>query len=202
MNKKEAVESVLGYVSCWIDAKEVTVVTSCGHISRLAWDWNKKQYQKLRIIPLTGSMGMLISFTLGLSMADSTKQIIGIMGDGEFLMGFNALNNMRYERRMRHNLQDGHNTSSRLIHIVLNDNMYASTGGQKTAFCNENYLYYDDENYLYYDTIYNGINKFVVRQNDCQWDADEIYNLIIQDVAGEYEAPGRIPDDILSETVR
>jgi len=186
MNKKDAVERVLEHVSDSLHAKETRVITSCGHISRLAWDWNEKQYveHKLKIIPFTGAMGMVISFSIGLSMADKTRPVYAIMGDGEFLMGFNALNNMRH--------QEEH--LGRITHVVLDDQMYASTGGQVTAM----HEFIGGGCWDLHDWVSDSIKEFDTRKTNYE---DKL-NLVLQFVYGEYETPGRIPDDILSRTVR
>jgi phosphonopyruvate decarboxylase len=69
---------------------------------------------------MVGSMGCASSLGLGLSIACPDKKVIVADGDGAFLMRMGALSTIGCER------------PDNLMHIVLDNNRYESTGGQFT----------------------------------------------------------------------
>jgi sulfopyruvate decarboxylase subunit beta len=69
---------------------------------------------------MIGSMGLGLSIGLGLSLAQPKKRIFVLDGDGNVLMGMNALASAGSER------------PPNLIHVVLDNQTHASTGGQRT----------------------------------------------------------------------
>lgn len=93
-------------------------ITSCGLTSKFAYE--VAYYEDKTILPLTGSMGMTASLSIGYALARPEKRVVAIMGDGDFLMGFNAL----------FHLMEDYEYLDNLIHIVLIDKKYQSTGGQ------------------------------------------------------------------------
>ncbi len=114
INKQEAIYNILDHFD------NAIFVTSCGMISRHAFDIGAELSKQ--IIPLTGSMGMTNSFSLGLAMGIPDRDIVAIMGDGDYIMGLNAIINLRDAR---------HLLKSRLHHFILADAIYNSTGNQK-----------------------------------------------------------------------
>lgn len=110
---------------CKIALKEIIaqfsdalIITSCGRVSREAYAISNK------ILPLTGSMGMTVAFSIGLALAKPNKKVIAIMGDGDFMMGFNSLLN----------LSDLKPCLNNLTHIIMADGVYQSTGSQKNIW--------------------------------------------------------------------
>jgi thiamine pyrophosphate-dependent acetolactate synthase large subunit-like protein len=69
---------------------------------------------------MIGSMGLGLSIGLGLAIARPKRQIIVLDGDGNVLMGMNALASAASE------------APTNLIHVVLDNQAHASTGGQRT----------------------------------------------------------------------
>jgi thiamine pyrophosphate-dependent acetolactate synthase large subunit-like protein len=69
---------------------------------------------------MIGSMGLGLSIGLGLALAQPKKRIFVLDGDGNVLMGMNALASAGSER------------PPNLIHVVLDNRSHASTGGQRT----------------------------------------------------------------------
>lgn len=67
---------------------------------------------------MVGSMGCLASLSLGLALAQPNKKIIAIDGDGAVLMRAGAL------------ALNGYLQTTNLLHIVLDNHAYESTGGQ------------------------------------------------------------------------
>ena len=70
---------------------------------------------------MVGSMGCASSLGLGLALAQPTKKIIVLDGDGALLMRMGALATIGYER------------PANLLHIVLDNQCHESTGGQFTV---------------------------------------------------------------------
>lgn len=68
---------------------------------------------------MLGSMGLLSSFGLGISL-NTKRNVFIVEGDGSILMGLSTLPLIGYLR------------PKNLIHIVLDNEMYESTGGQET----------------------------------------------------------------------
>ena len=62
------------------------IVSSNGNISREAFHYLPKPQVYLR-----GSMGLPVSVGLGLALANTTKHVIVITGDGNFLMGLGSM---------------------------------------------------------------------------------------------------------------
>ena len=69
---------------------------------------------------MIGSMGLALSIGLGLAMARPRRRVVVIDGDGNVLMGLNALASVAHER------------PPNLYHVVLDNHAHASTGGQRT----------------------------------------------------------------------
>jgi thiamine pyrophosphate-dependent acetolactate synthase large subunit-like protein len=69
---------------------------------------------------MIGSMGLGLSIGLGLALAQPNKRVIVLDGDGNVLMGMNALASVGSER------------PKNLRHVVLDNQTHGSTGGQRT----------------------------------------------------------------------
>ena len=93
-------------------------ISSCGQISRFCWELRGKE----KLIPLTGSMGMAFSLSMGLAMAKPDDRVIAIMGDGDFLMGLGGIANLPELNLFN------------LVHIVIANSKYQSTGGQRSVW--------------------------------------------------------------------
>lgn len=74
-----------------------------------------------RIFYMMGSMGLASSIGLGLALCMSNKRIIIIEGDGSVLMNMGSLATI------------GHYSPLNLVHIVLDNEVYDSTGGQASV---------------------------------------------------------------------
>ena len=70
---------------------------------------------------MVGSMGCAASVGLGLAIAQPQRRVIVIDGDGAALMRLGAMSTIGYER------------PSNLVHILLDNGMHESTGGQATV---------------------------------------------------------------------
>lgn len=70
---------------------------------------------------LVGSMGCASSLGLGLALAQPRRRIVVIDGDGAALMRLGAMCTIGYERPVN------------LVHVLLDNGMHESTGGQATV---------------------------------------------------------------------
>jgi phosphonopyruvate decarboxylase len=72
-------------------------------------------------LAMVGSMGCVSSLGLGLALAQPSRRVIVIDGDGALIMRLSAVTTIGYER------------PENLIHIVLDNHVHESTGGQATV---------------------------------------------------------------------
>lgn len=107
---------VLSHVTQVLTGVEV-VITSNGYISRHAYSLAPEAPNRFYML---GSMGMASAIALGLTLAQPNRQVILIEGDGNVLMSFGVLP------------QIGHHRPKNLVHIVLDNARYETTGGQTT----------------------------------------------------------------------
>lgn len=70
---------------------------------------------------MVGSMGCAVSMGLGLALARPERRVVVLDGDGAALMRLGALSTVGYERPCN------------LVHVVLDNGMHESTGGQATV---------------------------------------------------------------------
>lgn len=112
MTSKDALSHVLQLLT----GVEV-VITSNGYISRHAYSLAPEAPNRFYML---GSMGMASSIALGLALAQPNRQVVVIEGDGNILMSFGTLP------------QIGHHRPKNLIHVVLDNARYETTGGQTT----------------------------------------------------------------------
>ncbi|MEX1993650.1 MAG: phosphonopyruvate decarboxylase [Steroidobacteraceae bacterium] len=70
---------------------------------------------------MVGSMGCALSLALGLALARPERRVIAIDGDGALLMRLGALSTAGAER------------PPNLVHVLLDNGLHESTGGQATA---------------------------------------------------------------------
>lgn len=77
---------------------------------------------------MVGSMGCISSLALGLALAQPEKKVIAIDGDGSFLMRMGAITTNAFY------------SPPNLYHLLLDNGMHESTGGQKTVSTNVDFL--------------------------------------------------------------
>ncbi|WP_211749307.1 thiamine pyrophosphate-dependent enzyme [Paenibacillus sp. Marseille-Q4541] len=110
MRKDEAIKLVLEkFPSAY-------VVSTCGHISRDLYNIRDRKEH----FYMVGSMGIAAPVALGLALTNSNKQILILDGDGSFLMNLGVTSMI------------GEQKPTNLIHVVLDNAMHESTGGQRT----------------------------------------------------------------------
>ena len=95
---------------------KTVIVATTGYTGRELYGVQDRDNQ----LYLVGSMGCAISFGLGVAMRCKDRKIFVLDGDGALLMRMGAMAAV------------GHYGTCNLIHIVFNNGVYLSTGGQKT----------------------------------------------------------------------
>jgi sulfopyruvate decarboxylase subunit beta len=111
MNKMDAIGALMERVS------DDTLIVCCnGMIGRELFTAKNRPSNFYMI----GSMGLGLSIGLGLALAQPSKKVVVLDGDGNVLMGMNVLASVASE------------APKNLWHVVLDNQMHASTGGQRT----------------------------------------------------------------------
>lgn len=112
MKRFEAIEVILQHLK-----DNDLLVTSTGNLSREIF-LTKDSPQ---IFYMVGSMGLASSISLGLAFCLPNRRIFTIEGDGSILMNMGSMATI------------GHYIPLNLIHIVLDNKVYDSTGGQPSV---------------------------------------------------------------------
>ena len=110
MIRKDAIEIVCKYL------KQEIIVSANGFISRDVYtslDKNTNFY-------MIGSMGLASSIGLGIALKKPKKRVFVFDGDGNILMNLNSL------------VTIGSLEPKNLIHVIFDNKMHESTGGQPT----------------------------------------------------------------------
>ncbi len=118
MRGKEVIASLKEFIS-----DDTLIVSSNGNVSRQAYNFLPQPQVYLR-----GSMGLPMSIGLGLALAQPEKQVLVITGDGNFLMGLSSMTTI------------GNYKPPNLKIIILDNAIYATTGGQETVSSTVDYL--------------------------------------------------------------
>jgi sulfopyruvate decarboxylase subunit beta len=111
MNKVDAIKALMQHVLA-----DDLVVCCNGMIGRELYTYGERPGNFYMI----GSMGLGLSIGLGVALAQPNRRVIVLDGDGNVLMGMNALASVGSER------------PKNLRHVVLDNQTHASTGGQRT----------------------------------------------------------------------
>lgn len=112
MKRYQAIGTIADFLG-----KDDLVISSTGMISRELFTIAESG----RNFYMIGSMGQASSIGLGLALSLPEKRIVVIDGDGAILMNMGSLATI------------GHFAPSNLLHIVLDNESYDSTGGQHTT---------------------------------------------------------------------
>ncbi|MBI4339763.1 MAG: thiamine pyrophosphate-binding protein [Chloroflexi bacterium] len=83
--------------------------------------WSQTSAAPSRDLPISGAMGKASSFALGLALAQPDTSVIVLDGDGSLLMNLGTMATIAGKR------------PKNLYHFVLNNGVYAITGGQPIA---------------------------------------------------------------------
>lgn len=109
-------KQMLGAVQAAVKPDDVVVATT-GYTGRELYSLEDRSSQ----LYMVGSMGCAISLGLGLALARPDKRVIVVDGDGAALMRLGALTTV------------GHEAPPNLLHVLLDNGMHESTGGQATV---------------------------------------------------------------------
>lgn len=110
MTRREVIKTIYSV------APEQPIIFSTGYTCREAFDIEDRRSN----FYMVGSMGLAASIGIGIAVNCREKSVIVIDGDGSFLM---CPNNIFIAGELR---------LKNLIHIVIDNQMYESTGRQKT----------------------------------------------------------------------
>lgn len=117
MIRKEAIEIISKYT------KNNPIVSANGFISRDLFEIQEKESNFYMI----GSMGLASSIGLGIALKNPKKTIFVFDGDGNILMNFGSL------------VTIGSLKPKNLVHIIFDNNIHESTGGQPTNISKINF---------------------------------------------------------------
>jgi thiamine pyrophosphate-dependent acetolactate synthase large subunit-like protein len=101
--------------------KDALVVACNGKLGRELWELRKQRGESTDDFIMVGAMGCALPLALGLAM-NTKRQVICLLGDGNFLMKMGALATWRKF------------PVKNLMTYVINNGAHDSTGGQPTAF--------------------------------------------------------------------
>ena len=116
-------EDVLRSIQRHVKAKDLLIATT-GYTGRELFALDDRPNQLYTV----GSMGCASSLSLGISSISKDKRVITLDGDGAALMRMGALATIGYYR------------PSNFLHILLNNGLHESTGGQSTVANSVNFL--------------------------------------------------------------
>jgi len=112
MKRHEAIEIICQYID-----KNDLIISTTGNLSRELFIIADSP----RIFYMMGSIGLASSIGLGLAICCPDRRIIVIEGDGSIIMNMGSLATI------------GYYAPNNLIHIVLDNEIYESTGGQPSV---------------------------------------------------------------------
>jgi sulfopyruvate decarboxylase subunit beta len=92
-------------------------VVANGYLSRRAFEFRNATTAFYMI----GSMGLALSIGLGVAITQPSRRVVVVDGDGNLMMSLGTL------------VMVGNVSPKNLIHIVIDNEQYASTGGQRSV---------------------------------------------------------------------
>ena len=117
MTREEALEILLKNIPT-----DAVIVSTTGKASREIFEIREKNNEPhFKDFLTVGSMGHCSSIALGIALAQPKRKVICIDGDGAFLMHMGSLAAI------------GKSQPSNFYHILMNNYVHESVGGQKTA---------------------------------------------------------------------
>lgn len=123
MMREEAIEIILENLN-----KDVITVSTTGKTSREIFETRERNNETHEKDFLTvGSMGHCSSIALGIAIAKKEKKVICIDGDGSIIMHAGSMSTI------------GELAPANFYHILINNKVHESVGGQKTAAENINF---------------------------------------------------------------
>ena len=117
MSREEALEILLKHIP-----NDAVIVSTTGKTSREIFEIRENNKEPhFRDFLTVGSMGHCSSIALGIALSQSKRKVICIDGDGAFLMHMGSLAAI------------GKAQPNNFYHILMNNYVHESVGGQKTA---------------------------------------------------------------------
>ena len=117
MVREEALEMLLKHIP-----NDAVIVSTTGKTSREIFEIREKNNEPhFKDFLTVGSMGHCSSIALGIALAQPERKVICIDGDGAFLMHMGSL------------AATGKSQPKNLYHILMNNYVHESVGGQETA---------------------------------------------------------------------
>jgi phosphonopyruvate decarboxylase len=117
MTREKALEILLKYIP-----NDAVIVSTTGKTSREIFEIREKNNEPhFKDFLTVGSMGHCSSIALGIALAQPKRKVICIDGDGALLMHLGALTTI------------AKNQPNNFYHILMNNYVHESVGGQKTA---------------------------------------------------------------------
>ena len=110
MNRKEAIQIIVEYI------KDNPIISANGFISRELFN----TFEKSSNFYMIGSMGLASSIGLGVALKNTKKKVYVFDGDGNILMNLGSMTTI------------GKLKPKNLIHIIFDNQIHESTGGQYT----------------------------------------------------------------------
>lgn len=110
-------DHVLAIVQDQVDPRQDIVIATTGYTGRALEALGDRPNQ----FYMVGSMGCASSLGLGLALVQATRRVIVVDGDGAALMRLGALSTI------------GHESPPNLVHVLLDNGVHDSTGGQPTT---------------------------------------------------------------------
>ena len=117
MNREKALEIILSQLP-----KDVIVVSTTGKTSREIFEIRKENAEPHHMDFLTvGSMGHCSSIALGIAISNPKRKVVCIDGDGALIMHMGSLSTV------------GQLSPKNFYHILINNEVHESVGGQSTS---------------------------------------------------------------------
>ncbi len=117
MTREEALEILLRHIP-----NDAVIVSTTGKTSREIFEIREKNNEPhFKDFLTVGSMGHCSSIALGIALAQPKRKVVCIDGDGSFLMHMGSLATI------------GKSQPSNFYHILMNNYVHESVGGQKTV---------------------------------------------------------------------
>lgn len=119
ITRQEAVQEILKLMG---DDSSIYCVINLGLLSREVAAQTEENPEGVwqRCLAVQGAMGSIIPLSLGLSVGTQGAKILGLIGDGSFIMSLNSLVTFCELRRPNH------------LTIIFDNRLFESTGSQKS----------------------------------------------------------------------
>ena len=170
MNYRQALNEVFSLLK-----DEDVAVFSTGIISREAFSLRDRPAN----FYMLGSMGMAVSFSLGIALSLPRQKVVVVDGDGAAFMNLGGLAMAGYSR------------AKNIVHIVLDNGVYASTGAQRCISSSLDLCAFARASgYARAKTVKNPSSLRVLLRNVAFSSGPQFFRVMID--AAQQELPGRV----------